>query len=83
MITKHLHHLVPLTVMLLIVAHLCFGNAADPIPPDLTKSLPKDTKKAYNLGPTGAEGWMFAPIRTTLSGRHSSGTVHQSIPSSW
>jgi len=45
---------------------LAFAAAA---PPDLTKATPARTDNSYNLGPTGALGWMYVEAGMTVKSR--------------
>jgi HEAT repeat protein len=38
-------------------------------PPDLTKATPAKTDNSYNLGPTGALGWMYVEAGMTVKSR--------------
>ena len=60
-------------VLAIVVAALVSGPplaAAVPMAmPDLTKTTPAETKNSYNLGPTGALGWMYVEKGMTEKSR--------------
>ncbi|MCX5656457.1 MAG: DUF6288 domain-containing protein [Planctomycetota bacterium] len=60
-------------VLTIVVAVLVSGPplaaAAPTAMPDLTKTAPAETKKSYNLGPTGALGWMYVEKGMTEKSR--------------
>lgn len=46
-----------------------FAAPKESTPPDLTKTTPAKTDKGYNLGPTGAQGWMYVEGGMTENSR--------------
>jgi len=62
-----------LTVSAVVLGALVFASqparAAASAPPDLTKTTPADISKPYNLGPTGALGWMYVERGMTEKSR--------------
>jgi HEAT repeat protein len=58
-----------LALVLICSGSQVFAAKAAGEPADLTKEPPTDTKKSYNLGPTGALGWMHVEKAMTEKSR--------------
>ena len=60
-----------LAMVLLSGAQAAAARRKEPVgpPPDLTKGAEVDTQRDYNLGPTGARGWMFVRGLMTAEAR--------------
>ena len=48
-----------ISIILLVACQQAFAQPKNPVPPDLTKEKPADTKLTYNLGATGLRGWIY------------------------
>ena len=56
-----------LSLLVYVLSGAC--GLATAAPTDLTQTTPAKTKNSYNLGPTGALGWMYVEGGMTVKAR--------------